>query len=135
MLYPTIEELTKGQYNRYELSLATASCARLITEEYVRQHESVEKAANASKDGERTPAPTVDRELRDEKAVKVAINRIYRGEYCIDENAGRDIPVAAPAAEPERIDIELLRAMADEDEDEDEDEDDDAEALSAEVEE
>ena len=46
MLYPTIDELTKGQYNRYELALATASCARLITEEYVRQHESVEKAAN-----------------------------------------------------------------------------------------
>ena len=123
MLYPTIEELTKGQYNRYELSLATASCARLITEEYVRQHESVEKTANGSKDGDRTAA-TVDRELRDEKAVKVAINRIHRGEYCIDENAGRNIPSVVTVTEPQRIDMDLLRAMADEDEDEDEVEED-----------
>lgn len=120
MLYPTIDELTKGQYNRYELALATASCARLITEEYVRQHESVEKAANGSKDGERTTTATVDRELRDEKAVKVAISRIYRGEYCIDENAGRNSPAAAPVEEPQRIDMDLLRAMADEDEDDEE---------------
>ena len=35
MLYPTIEELTKGKYNRYELALATAKCARLITDEYI----------------------------------------------------------------------------------------------------
>ena len=122
MLYPTIEELTKGQYNRYELALATASCARLITEEYVRQHETVEKAANGSKDGERNTTATVDRELRDEKAVKVAINRLHRGEYCIDENAGRNIPTAAPVAEPQKIDMDLLRAMADEDEDEEDDE-------------
>ena len=122
MLYPTIDELTKGQYNRYELALATASCARLITEEYVRQHESVEKAANGSKDGERTSTATVDRELRDEKAVKVAINRIHRGEYCIDENAGRNIPAAAPATEPQKIDMDLLRAMAVEVEDVDIDE-------------
>ena len=120
MLYPTIDELTKGQYNRYELALATASCARLITEEYVRQHESVEKAANGSKDGERTTTATVDRELRDEKAVKVAISRIHRGEYCIDENAGRNIPTAAPAEEPQRIDMDMLRAMADEDEEDEE---------------
>ena len=120
MLYPTIDELTKGQYNRYELALATASCARLITEEYVRQHESVEKAANGSKDGERTTTATVDRELRDEKAVKVAISRIHRGEYCIDENAGRNIPTAAPVEEPQRIDMDMLRAMADEDEDDEE---------------
>ena len=123
MLYPTIDELTKGQYNRYELALATASCARLITEEYVRQHDSVEKASSGSKDGERTSTATVDRELRDEKAVKVAINRIHRGEYCIDENAGRNIPTAVPVKEPERIDMDLLRAMADEDDDEDGEED------------
>ena len=120
MLYPTIDELTKGQYNRYELALATASCARLITEEYVRQHEAAEKAANGSKDGERAPAPVVKSELRDEKAVKVAINRIHVGEYRIDENAGRNIPVAAPAVEPQRIDMDLLRAMADEDEEDEE---------------
>ena len=35
MLYPTIGDLTKGKFNRYELALATAKCARLITDEYV----------------------------------------------------------------------------------------------------
>lgn len=122
MLYPTIEELTKGQYNRYELALATANCARLITDEYVRQHESVEKAATGNKEADRALTATVDRELRDEKAVKVAINRIHRGEYCIDENAKEKAAAAAPApVEPERIDMDLLRAMADEDDEDDED--------------
>ena len=39
MLYPTIQELTKDKYNRYELTLATAKCARLITNEYFKQRE------------------------------------------------------------------------------------------------
>ncbi|MBR3895020.1 MAG: DNA-directed RNA polymerase subunit omega [Clostridia bacterium] len=81
MLYPTIEELTKGQHNRYELALATAKCARLITNEYVRQHELAEKAAS------KEASASIDRELRDEKAVKVAINRMHRGQYSIVSNA------------------------------------------------
>ena len=36
MIYSTIDELTKGNYNRYQLAIATAKCARLITDEYVR---------------------------------------------------------------------------------------------------
>lgn len=86
MLYPTIEELTKGnKINRYELALATAKCARLITDEYVRQHEFVEKSATGNKEADRALSATIDRELRDEKAVKVAINRIHRGEFEIAE--------------------------------------------------
>ena len=37
MLYPTIDELTKGKFNRYQLAIATAKCARLVTDEYVHQ--------------------------------------------------------------------------------------------------
>ena len=37
MLYPTIDQLTKDQFNRYELALATAKCARALTNEYVEQ--------------------------------------------------------------------------------------------------
>ena len=85
MLYPTIEELTQGKYNRYELALAAAKCARLITDEYVRQHEVAEKSLAGSKESERSLTSMIDRELRDEKAVKVAINRIHRGEYRIAE--------------------------------------------------
>ena len=87
MLYPTIDELTQGKINRYELALATAKCARLITDEYVRQHELVEKSATGNKEADRALSATIDRELRDEKAVKVAINRIYRGDYSITQNA------------------------------------------------
>lgn len=85
MLYPTIEDLTQGKYNRYELALATAKCARLITNEYVRQHEIAEKA------GTKEAHAAIDRELRDDKAVKVAINRMYRGEYRIDPHADEKV--------------------------------------------
>ena len=37
MIFPTTSDLTKGKYNRYEVALATAKCARMITNEYVRQ--------------------------------------------------------------------------------------------------
>ncbi|MBE6602549.1 MAG: hypothetical protein E7637_08650 [Ruminococcaceae bacterium] len=89
MLYPTIEELTQGnKYNRYELALATAKCARLITDEYVRQHDAAEKSQTGNKETDRPINTLIDRELRDEKAVKVAIGRLHRGSYSIDLNAG-----------------------------------------------
>ncbi len=92
MLHPTIEELTKGQYNRYELALATAKCARLITDEYVRQHDAAEKTLTGNKETDRPINTMIDRELRDEKAVHVAVNRIHAGEYVIDAHANDDMP-------------------------------------------
>lgn len=83
MLYPTIQELTKDEFNRYELALATAKCARLITDEYVRQREAAEKAATGNKDVDRNLINMINKEYRDEKAVKNAITRIYDGEYRI----------------------------------------------------
>ena len=87
MLHPTIEELTKGEYNRYELALATAKCARLVTDEYVRQHEAAEKSITGNKETDRPINTMIDKELRDEKAVHVAVNRLYAGEYVIDLHA------------------------------------------------
>ena len=84
MLYPTIEELTKGKCNRYELAIATAKCARLITDEYVRQHDLAEKSQTGNKETDRPINTMIDRELRDEKAVRVAIGQLYRGEYEIE---------------------------------------------------
>ena len=83
MLYPTIGELTKGKFNRYELALATAKCARLITDEYVRQREAAEKSMTGNKDTDKPLTTLIDKEYRDEKAVKNAINRIHRGDYVI----------------------------------------------------
>ena len=90
MLHPTIEELTKGEYNRYELALATAKCARLITDEYVRQHDAAEKSITGNKETDRPINTMIDKELRDEKAVHVAVNRLYAGEYVIDVNASEE---------------------------------------------
>ena len=83
MLYPTIKELTKDEFNRYELALATAKCARLITDEYVRQREAAEKAATGNKEADRNLINMINKEYRDEKAVKNAITRIHGGEYKI----------------------------------------------------
>lgn len=83
MLYPTIQELTKDEYNRYELALATAKCARLITNEYVRQREAAEKAATGNKETDRNLVNMITKEYRDEKAVKNAITKLHSGEYKI----------------------------------------------------
>ncbi len=83
MLYPTIQELTKDEFNRYELALATAKCARIITDEYVRQKEAAEKAAAGNKEMDRSLQNMVSKEFRDEKAVKCAITRLHSGEYTI----------------------------------------------------
>lgn len=113
MLYPTIDELTKGnQFNRYELALATAKCARLITDEYVRQHDVAEKSQTGNKETDKPINTMIDRELRDEKAVKVAIGRLHRGEYEIDLEAGNaPAQIIAEEIEPETVvDVEAMTA-------------------------
>jgi DNA-directed RNA polymerase subunit K/omega len=112
MLYPTIADLTKGNFNRYELAIATAKCARLITDEYVRQHDVAEKSQTGNKETDKPINTMIDRELRDEKAVKVAIGRLYRGEYEIDLEAGNaPAQVVAEEIEPEAVvDVEITTA-------------------------
>ena len=83
MLYPTISELTKDEFNRYELALATAKCARMITDEYVRQREAAEKAATGNKETDKNLIKLINKEYRDEKAVKNAITRINNQQYKI----------------------------------------------------
>ena len=97
MIHPTIQELTyDGKFNRYELALATAKCARKITNEYVRQRDAAEKAMTGNKDTDKPLMNMIDREYRDEKAVKIAINRIHQGEYTIVEHAPEEPEYVAP---------------------------------------
>ncbi len=87
MIYPSVEELSKnGKFNRYMLCIATAKCARAVTDEYVRQREQAEKLI-ANKETDKSLASMIKREIRDEKAVKNAINRIHQGEYIINESS------------------------------------------------
>ena len=102
MLYPTIQDLTRDEFNRYELALATAKCARIITDEYVRQREAAEKAATGNKEADRNLINMINKEYRDEKAVKNAINRIHNGEYKIihkDPEAEAEVAEETLAAE------------------------------------
>jgi len=91
MIYPPMQELTQDdKINRYELVIATAKCARKITDENVAQRELAEKAL-ASKEADKSIANLVKKEFRDDKAVRTAINRIYNGEYeIIPENKSEE---------------------------------------------
>ena len=90
MLYPTITELTKDEFNRYELALATAKCARIITDESVAQRLAADEAAGGNKETERALINNINKEYRDEKAVKNAITRIHSGEYEIVRTAAEE---------------------------------------------
>ena len=95
MLHPTIKELTKDEYNRYELTLATAKCARILTDEYVKQREDAEKSMTGNKESDRNLINAIDKDLKDEKAIKNAITRFYDGRYEIY----REEATSAPAEE------------------------------------
>ncbi len=86
MIYPSIDNLTKGKFNRYTLVVATAKCARLVTDEYVRQREAAEKLIS-NKETEKSLVAMIKREFRDDKAVKTAINRLDSGEFRIKEES------------------------------------------------
>ena len=86
MIYPTISELTNDKFNRYQLAVAAAKCARIVTNEYIEQRDNAEKAISSGKEGDKALITMIDKELKDEKAVKIAINRIHKGEYSIVEH-------------------------------------------------
>ena len=95
MITPSIGELTNEKVNRYALVIATAKCARVITDEYVRQRERAERLI-ANKDTDKSLASLISKEFRDEKAVRTAINRIGSGEYTIlgDAVTAADVEVS-----------------------------------------
>ncbi len=99
MIYPSVEELSQnGKYNRYMLCIATAKCARIVTDEYVHQREQAEKLI-ANKETDKSLASMIKRDIRDEKAVKNAINRIHQNEYKIRMPEEEADVCCAPAAE------------------------------------
>jgi len=103
MVKPSLAKLMeKENVNRYALVVATAKCAREITDEYIRQREYVEK--NGGKDADKSAASVINPKYRDEKAVKNAIDEIYNEEYRIvkeslPEGMGRDHVRPEPVVE------------------------------------
>lgn len=118
MLYPTINDLTKGQFNRYELSLATAKCARIVTDEYVKQREAAEneKSQAGNKENDRPLNTMINKELRDEKAVKTAIKRLHQGDYVMVRRPDDYVPEAAEVEELQDDPVDLKKIFAEEDE-------------------
>ena len=82
MIKPSIEQLTKGEINRYALVIATAKCARIVTDEYVQQREEADKLV-ANKQTDKPLASLISSDLRNKKAVENAVQRLYSGEYRI----------------------------------------------------
>ena len=78
MIYPSIAELTKDKFNRYELVIGAAKSARLVTEEYVAQRERAEKMIS-NHETDKPLSALIDPEYRDKKAVKIGIGRLSDG--------------------------------------------------------
>lgn len=83
MIYPSVDELSHdNKYNRYTLVIAVAKCARMVTDEYVGQRESAERML-ANKETDKSLSALIKKDFRDEKAVRIGVNRFHNGEYRI----------------------------------------------------
>ncbi len=85
MIKPSMKELTNNfEHSRYALVIATAKCARIVTDEYVEMRQDAERQIEA-KTTDRSIAALVKKEYCDQKAVKTAVLRLNDGEYRIVE--------------------------------------------------
>jgi len=89
MLYPSIQEILKAtekdgeeRLNKYSVTMATAKCARMITNEYIKERQIAEKKV-ANKETDKDLASLIKKEYRDEKAVKNALREMKEGEFVI----------------------------------------------------
>ncbi len=80
MIYPTIDQLTKGEFNRYELVIGVAKCARIVTDEYVDMRNKAQKMID-NHETEKPLAALIDPEYKDQKAVKIAIAKLEDGRF------------------------------------------------------
>lgn len=80
MIYPTVEGLTKGEFNRYELVVGVAKCARIVTDEYIEMRTKAQKMID-NHETEKPLAALIDPEYKDKKAVKIAIGKLESGRF------------------------------------------------------
>ena len=80
MIYPTIDELTHGDFNRYELVIGVAKCARIVTDEYVEMRAKAQKMID-NRETEKSLSALIDPEYKDQKAVKIAIAKLSNGRF------------------------------------------------------
>ena len=82
MIYPTAEQISTLASDRYLITVATAKCARMVTDEYVEQRAAAERLI-ARKETDKPLFSLIDPDIRDDKAVKTAIHRLMSGDYKI----------------------------------------------------
>ena len=80
MIYPTIDQLTKGEFNRYELVVGVAKCARIVTDEYVEMRAKAQKMID-NHETDKPLSALIDPEYKDQKAVKIAIADLEAGRF------------------------------------------------------
>ena len=142
MIYPSIADLTKNEFNRYELVIGTAKSARLVTDEYVKEREAAEKMIS-NRETEKPLSALISPEYRDQKSVRLAITKIASGEYTLVEREGEVVDIDAEAAKRLAAELAVInkqreRESADEDDFNDHNDaeslDDDVEDLDEDVE-
>ena len=80
MIYPTIDELTRGEFNRYELVIGVAKGARVVTDRYVEMRARAQKMIE-NHETEKPLAALIDPEYKDQKAVKIAVTKLMDGRF------------------------------------------------------
>ena len=80
MIYPTIKQLTNDEFNRYELVIGVAKCARIVTDEYIEMKTKMQKLID-NHETEKPLSALLDPEYKDQKAVKIAISKIIDGRF------------------------------------------------------
>ena len=80
MIYPPIDQLTHGEFNRYELVIGVAKCARIVTDEYVAMRARAQKMID-NRETEKPLSALIDPEYKDQKAVKIAIAKLEAGRF------------------------------------------------------
>ena len=86
MIFPSIEQLTNNKYNRYELVIATAKAARIITDIFNERKEEMEKNSGSKDSNPNEKIIQTPKDIKDipeEKPVKSAIQKIFEGEFII----------------------------------------------------
>ena len=147
MLYPSIQELLKAtskdgkeKLNKYSITMATAKCARVVTNDYLEQRYNAEKKIS-NKETDKDLLSLVNKDYRDEKSVKNAVKEINEGKFEIflpgDEGYEDSVVDVIDYQEPrvENYYIEKkeeIKQEADEIDDEDTEEDDISEIMDAE---
>ena len=80
MIYPTEKQLTNGEFNRYELVIGVAKCARIVTDEYIEMRAKAQKMID-NHETEKPLAALIDPEYKDKKADKIAIGKLESGRF------------------------------------------------------